>query len=303
MKLLSFQTAAGASYGAVVDGGVVDLGARLGAQFADLRALIASGDIATAVGAHAHAGADYRLAEISAFLPPIAAPEKILCIGVNYQNRNEEYRDGSDAPKFPSIFMRTPGSLVGHGAPILRPPESPQLDYEGEIVIVIGKAGRRIARAQAHSHIAGLTCMNEGTIRDWVRHAKFNVTQGKNFVGSGSIGPWIVTADEFTSGFTDLRVTTRVNGELRQDDTTASMAFPFDYLLEYVSTFVALQPGDIIATGTPTGAGARFDPPRWLVPGDVVDVTVQGVGTLSNTVIDEPVAPSVPRTTRVAAAT
>ena len=287
MKLLSFRAGDDASFGAVVGGGVVDLGRRFGGAYADLRAFVASGDLARASAACAGAPADYALADVT-FLPPIAQPEKIFCIGVNYMNRNEEYRDASEAPKFPSIFMRTPASLVGHRQPIVRPPESPELDYEGEIAIVIGRAGRRIAPADARAHVAGLTCMNEGTIRDWVRHGKFNVTQGKNFSASGAVGPWIVTADEF-DGYDDLRVTTRVNGERRQNDTTASLAFPFDYLIAYISTFTTLAPGDVIATGTPTGAGARFDPPRYLVPGDVVEVEVQGVGILSNTVVDEPV--------------
>jgi 5-carboxymethyl-2-hydroxymuconate isomerase len=182
--------------------------------------------------------------------------------------------------------MRSPGSLGAHGEPLLRPPESLQLDYEGEIAIVIGRAGRRIPRECAAAHVAGLTCMNEGTVRDWLRHGKFNVTQGKNFESSGALGPWLVTADAF-EGFGDLRVSTRVNGELRQDDTTARLMFPFDALIAYLSTFMRLEPGDLIATGTPTGAGARFDPPKWLVPGDRVEVTVTGVGTLSNPVADE----------------
>jgi 2-keto-4-pentenoate hydratase/2-oxohepta-3-ene-1,7-dioic acid hydratase in catechol pathway len=286
MKLLSFAAPdRRRSFGAVVDGGVVDLAARLGDELADLRTLIAREGLDAARVAASRAAADYRLDEI-AFLPPIPVPEKIFCIGVNYVNRNEEYRDGSGAPAFPSIFMRTPGSLTGHLQPILRPPESTQLDYEGEIVLVIGKRGRRIPRARAREHVFGLTCMNEGTIRDWVRHAKFNVTQGKNFAASGSVGPWIVPASEL-GDFTDLHVTTRVNGERRQHDTTAHLAFPFDYLIEYVSTFAELVPGDLIATGTPTGAGARFDPPRYLVPGDTVEVEVEGVGILSNSVRDE----------------
>ena len=132
-------------------------------------------------------------------LPPIPSPEKIICIGVNYANRNAEYRDGSETPKFPSVFMRTPDSLTAHNKPLIRPPESDQLDYEGEIVVIIGKEGRRIAREDAYQHIAGLSIMNEGTLRDWVRHAKFNVTQGKNFYHSGSIGPWMVSADQFTT--------------------------------------------------------------------------------------------------------
>ena len=221
-------------------------------------------------------------------LAPIIAPEKIACIGVNYANRNAEYKDGSEAPKFPSVFMRTPDSLTGHDAPLIRPPESHKLDYEGEIVVVIGKGGRRIAQEDAYNHIAGLTIMNEGTLRDWVRHAKFNVTQGKNFEHSGSIGPWMVTADQFSAEqYENMRVTTRVNGETRQDDTTASMMFPIAYIIHYLSTFMTLKPGDVIATGTPNGAGARFDPPRYLAPGDVVEVEVEGVGLLRNGVADE----------------
>lgn len=219
---------------------------------------------------------------------PITAPEKILCIGVNYANRNAEYKDGSDAPTKPSVFVRFPDSLSAHEQPILRQPESEQLDYEGEIVVIIGKAGRRIKRENAFAHIAGLSIMNEGTIRDWVRHAKFNVTQGKNFEHSGAIGPWMVSADQFSAEkLEDLRVTTRVNDEVRQNDTTASMMFPIAYQIEYLSTFCTLKPGDVIATGTPNGAGARFDPPRYLKPGDVVEVEVEGVGTLRNTVADE----------------
>lgn len=221
-------------------------------------------------------------------LPPIVAPEKIMCIGVNYANRNEEYKDNSAVQNFPSVFIRTPDSLTGHHSPLIRPPESPQLDYEGEIVVIIGKGGRRIAREDAYEHIAGLSIMNEGTIRDWVRHAKFNVTQGKNFVNSGSVGPWMVTVDQFTpDDYKDMQVTTHVNGEQRQHDTTANMMFPIDYIISYLSTFTNLKPGDVIATGTPNGAGARFDPPRFLVPGDVVEVTVSGVGKLSNGIEDE----------------
>lgn len=221
------------------------------------------------------------------YLPPIASPEKIACIGVNYANRNSEYRDDSDDPQWPSLFMRTIDSFTGHEQPLWRPPESHQLDYEGEIVLVIGKAGHRIPQDEALAHIAGLTLMNEGTLRDWVRHAKFNVTQGKNFVHSGSIGPWLVSADEFP-GYDQLTLSTRVNGEQRQHDTTANLMFPFAYLISYLSTFFILKPGDLISTGTPLGAGARFDPPRYLAPGDIVEVEVPGIGLLRNGVIDDP---------------
>jgi 5-carboxymethyl-2-hydroxymuconate isomerase len=285
MKLLSFEFAGKQRFGAVDGDGVIDLTGKLGAQIVTLRALLENGLVGRAAELAAGRKADLALAEIR-FLTPIPFPEKILCVGVNYGNRNAEYKDGSDLPKWPSLFPRFPGSFVGHRAELMRPPESQQLDYEGEIAIIIGKTGRRIAEKDAASHIAGLTCLNEGTIRDWTKHGKFNVTQGKNFDASGAIGPWMVTADEVKS-YDDLRLSTCVNGELRQDDTTANLMFSFRYLLSYISTWTTLKAGDVISTGTPTGAGVRFDPPRFLKPGDRVEVEVSGIGTLSNTVADE----------------
>jgi len=231
-------------------------------------------------------GTEHALKDVT-LLPPVTAPEKIICVGVNYANRNEEYRDGTERPKYPSLFMRTPGSFVGHNVPMVKPRESDQFDYEGEIVLVIGKAGRRIAGEQALAHIAGMTLCNEGSVRDWLRHGKFNVTQGKNFDASGSIGPWMVTCDELDPA-KPLSLTTRVNGEVRQQDTTENLIFTFADLLAYITTFTTLKPGDMIVTGTPTGAGARFDPPKWLKAGDVVDVEVPGIGLLSNKVVAEP---------------
>ena len=219
-------------------------------------------------------------------LPPLAKPGKILCVGVNYPDRNAEYKDGAAAPLYPSLFVRFPGSFVGHGQPLIRPSVSEQFDYEGEIVLVIGTAGRRIPQTKAASHIAGLTLMNEGSVRDWLRHGKFNVTQGKNFDGSGSVGPWITTLDE-AGALDSLEITTHVNGEERQRGNTGTLAFPFARIIEYVSTFATLEPGDMIATGTPTGAGARFDPPKWLKAGDVVTVASPTLGALSNVVADE----------------
>ncbi len=284
MKLLSFHADGQDRWGAVNGTGAIDLGARLG-RYPDFLSLLRAGALAEARVAARGAPADYALDDI-AFLPPVPNPEKTVCIGVNYANRDDEYVDRSARAKYPNVFMRTPGSLTGHGQPILRPPESEQFDYEGEIAIVIGKPGRRIPQDRAEEHIAGLTCLNEGSVRDWMRHGKFNITQGKNFERSGAAGPWMVTADEF-SGFENLRVTTRVNGEVRQNDTTANMIFGFRYLIAYVSAFTALRPGDVISTGTPTGAGAFFDPPKWLEPGDSVEVEVAGVGILSNTVADD----------------
>jgi len=233
-----------------------------------------------------HAGeATLDISDVT-LLPPITTAEKYFCIGVNYANRNAEYKDGSEAPKNPSVFMRSRESFVGHGQFIERPPESHQLDYEGEIVVIIGKEGRRIKRENARDHIAGLCVMNEGTLRDWVRHAKFNVTQGKNFERSGALGPWMVPLTDDID-LTDLQIQTRINGELRQDDHTSNMMFPIEFQIEYLSKFARLKAGDVIATGTPNGAGARFDPPKYLVPGDIVEVTCPSVGSLRNEVRDE----------------
>jgi 2-keto-4-pentenoate hydratase/2-oxohepta-3-ene-1,7-dioic acid hydratase in catechol pathway len=286
VKLLSFRIGAHRSFGALVGESIADLGAALGGRWPSLQAVIAGGAAQDCAAALATAPR-LPIHEV-VFLPPVAAPEKILCVGVNYPERNAEYRDGSDQPRYPSLFMRTPGSLVGHGEPILRPRESEQYDYEGEIAMVIGKAGRRISEAAARQHVFGLTLMNEGSVRDWLRHGKFNVTQGKNFEKSGAIGPWIVTTDELPD-FRALTLVTRVNGEERQRGETGQLLFSFDRLIAYISTFAELHPGDIISTGTPTGAGARFDPPRWLKPGDVVRVEVAEIGALSNRVADEAV--------------
>jgi 2-keto-4-pentenoate hydratase/2-oxohepta-3-ene-1,7-dioic acid hydratase in catechol pathway len=284
MKLASYVLRNRPSFGAVVDDGIVDLRARL-PRFKTLLDVLKAGALEEMKASAAGVRPDVSLAEVQ-FLPPVVGPEKILCVGVNYANRNAEYRDESEEPKYPSLFFRTPDSLVGHERPIVRPPESEQLDYEGEIVLVVGRHGRRVSKENALGYIAGYTLCNEGTIRDWLRHAKFNVTQGKNFDRTGSIGPWMVTADEIDLS-KPLHLTTRVNGELRQDDTTANLIFDFASLIAYITTFMTLRPGDMIVSGTPVGAGARFDPPRWLKPGDVVEVSVPQIGTLRNEVVDE----------------
>jgi len=251
------------SYGVVADEAVVDLRSRLPRHHTLLDVLRAHA-LDEVKAAAEGVRPDLPLGEVE-LLPPVVLPEKILCVGVNYANRNAEYKDGSELPKHPSLFFRTPGSFVGHGQPIVRPSVSAQLDYEGEIVLVIGREGRHIPAGRALEHVVGYTLCNEGSVRDWLRHGKFNVTQGKNFDRSGSLGPWIVTADEIDLA-TPLHLTTKVNGEVRQDDTTANLIFSFADLIAYITTFTTLKPGDLIVTGTPTGAGARFDPPRWLAP-------------------------------------
>ena len=285
MRLLSFSHQGRESFGVLSkDGnGIVDL-RQIFPDVKDLSDLLHQERLSE-VEKFASAKVEYLDTSEVRFLRTIPKPGKIICIGVNYGGRNNEYSDTNES-KNPSVFVRFPASLTGHLQPLIRPPESNQLDYEGEIVVVMGKGGRRISRDTARQHIAGLTLGNEGTIRDWVRHAKFNVTQGKNWENSGSMGPYLVTLDEIPD-FDELVLTTRVNGKIRQSDTHANMAYPIDFLISYLSTFITLEPGDVIYTGTPTGAGARFDPPIWLEPGDIIEVEANAIGLLINSVEDE----------------
>lgn len=283
-RIAAFRAEGKSRYGLVREDGIVDLSARH-PEWPTPREVIEAGALSKMAGEAADMSVDFGLYEI-VYEIPIPAPEKLICVGVNFPDRNAEYKDGKEAPPNPSLFIRFPRSFVGHDVPIVRPLESPQLDYEGEIVIVIGKRGRRIPESEALSHIAALSLCNEGTIRDWVRHAKFNVTQGKNFDATGSIGPWLVPFED-EAQLADIRLATRVNGETRQEDRTSRMIFSFAKIINYISTFTTLVPGDIIVTGTPTGAGARFEPPIWLKPGDVVEVEAEGIGTLRNIVADE----------------
>lgn len=284
-RLATFSHNGISRYGLVKEDGVVDLSVHFASQWPTLREVIAAGALGELVEKGEGLPTDFSLADI-AYEIPIPAPEKIICVGVNYPDRNAEYKDGQEAPPNPSLFIRFPGSFVGHEQNVIRPFVSERLDYEGEVVMIIGKAGRHISEENALDHIAALTLCNEGTIRDWVRHAKFNVTQGKNFESSGAMGPWIIPYED-ESQIADIRLETRVNGEVRQQDRTSRMIFTFRKLINYISTFTALTPGDVIVAGTPTGAGARFDPPIWLKPGDVVEIEAEGIGVLRNEVADE----------------
>ena len=269
-------------YGMVTKQGAIPLSPEF-LKWPTLKDVVAAGGL----DALAHAATGRTASHLGIlFEPPIPEPSRIVCVGVNFPDRNAEYKDGSDQPKHMSLFPRFPSSFTGHDRPLIRPPESERLDYEGEVAVVIGKPGRRIAPSNAHEHIAALTLCNEGTIRDWVRHAKFNVTQGKNWDSSGAMGPWIVPFTD-PAQLDDARIVTRVNGEVRQDDYLKNMVFSVREQIAYISTFTTLDSGDIIVTGTPTGAGARFDPPRFLQPGDVIEIEVEGIGTLRNTVEDE----------------
>ncbi|MDE2445603.1 MAG: fumarylacetoacetate hydrolase family protein [Alphaproteobacteria bacterium] len=280
-RFVSYSRKGKSAWGLAKNDGIVDLSH----IFASLIDAVTANALVTLAADFENAKASTAQSDII-FDIPLLNPEKIICVGVNFPDRNEEYKDGQTAPANPSLFIRFPRSFTGHDQPLIRPPESPQLDYEGEIAVVIGKGGRRISEADALSHIAALSLCNEGTIRDWVRHAKFNVTQGKNFDCTGSLGPWLVPyTDE--SQIADIELQTRVNGEVRQKDRTSRMIFSFRKIINYISTFTTLVPGDMIVCGTPTGAGARFDPPIWLKPGDVVEVEADGIGILRNTIADE----------------
>ena len=284
MKFATFSSAGETFWGAVGTSGVIALSPDF-PQYRTLRDVIEAGALG-AVGKAAEGRAVTHPDGSFQWEIPVPDPEKIICVGVNFPDRNAEYKDGQDAPPNMSLFIRFPRSFVGHEQPLRRPPETHQLDYEGEIAVVIGTGGRRIAEARALDHIAALTLCNEGTLRDWVRHAKFNVTQGKNWDASGAMGPWLVPFTD-PAQITDIGLCTRVNGETRQQDSTGRMLFPVARQIAYISTFTTLVPGDIIVTGTPTGAGARFDPPVYLKPGDQVEVEADGIGVLRNGVVDE----------------
>lgn len=271
-------------YGVATDAGMISLTSQF-PQWQSLFDVVKANGLSQLEEAAKGASVTHTEFEYSMVLPDAA---RILCVGVNFPDRNAEYKDGTAQPKYMSLFPRFASGFTGHECNLVRPPENHTLDYEGEVAIVIGKGGRRITSDNAYDHIAALTLCNEGTIRDWVRHAKFNVTQGKNWDKSGAMGPWLVPFTD-SDQLDTARIQTRVNGEVRQDDVLSRMMFPIRKEIEYISTFMTLQPGDIIVTGTPTGAGARFDPPRYLVPGDTVEIEVEGIGLLRNGVEDEPV--------------
>jgi 2-keto-4-pentenoate hydratase/2-oxohepta-3-ene-1,7-dioic acid hydratase in catechol pathway len=281
MRLASYALRGRSSFGAVVGDGIIDLRPRLH-RFQSLTEVFRAKAVDQAKAAADGVRPDVPLAEVE-LLPPLAAPEKILCIGINYANRGQDY-NVTNTPKYPSMFYRAPNSLVGSGQPLVRPKISEQLDYEGEIAIVIGQDCKHVAKDGAIAMIAGVTLCNEGTIRDWTRHGQFNVTQGKNFDATGAIGPWIET--DFDLG-QPLHLIVRKNGEVTQEDTTASMIFSFTDIIAYTTSFMTLKAGDVICTGTPVKKTAKSDPPVWLKPGDMIEIESPEIGVLRNSVVDE----------------
>jgi 2-keto-4-pentenoate hydratase/2-oxohepta-3-ene-1,7-dioic acid hydratase in catechol pathway len=281
MKLATFQTAQGASYGIVTPKGIVDLKLLVGNRFPDLKSLIAGNGFAEAAKYLSQAP-DYKDSDVT-WLPVIPNPERIVCVGLNYQDHVVE--TGRDNTEQPAIFLRLPESQVGHKQPILRPRESKNLDFEAEIAVIIGKPGRRISQQDAWGHIAGYSCYNDGSVRDWQRHT-IQWTAGKNFAKTGGFGPWMVTADDIPPG-TKLTLSCRLNGERMQHATTEQMIFRIPKIIEYVSAWTTLVPGDVLVTGTPGGVGARRNPPIWMKPGDKVEIEIDKVGILENSIADD----------------
>lgn len=280
MKLLSYENAGQSSWGMLSeDGGVIEGRALAQGRYTSLRQVLqaqALPEIASAVRGRT---ADYDRDDLR-LLPVIPDPGKIVCVGLNYEeHRRETNREPTGEP---TLFLRFATSQVGHGQAILCPAESSKLDYEGEIAIIIGKGGRRIAEADAYTHIAGYAPYNDASVRDWQQHTT-QWTPGKNFDATGAFGPWMVTRDEIPDG-ADLPLTTRLNGEVVQHATTAQLIFGIPRLIHYVSRFATLEPGDVIVTGTPGGVGFKRNPPLFMKAGDMVEVEVGGVGTLANTV-------------------
>jgi 2-keto-4-pentenoate hydratase/2-oxohepta-3-ene-1,7-dioic acid hydratase in catechol pathway len=282
MKLTSFITKQNTkSYGIYQDSGIIDLGRRLGERYPDIKSLLAAGAQAEAQ-AFASCPADHALDQVD-FLPVIDAPGKILCVGMNYAEKRKEFAETNDAP---TLFIRFPDSQTGHACPLIKPAQTNEFDYEGELAVVIGKAGFRIKREEALSHVAGYSCYMDGSVRDW-QHTWF--TAGKNWRQTGAFGPWMVTTDEIPDPQT-LSIQTFLNGQMVQNDHTANMVHPVAELIEYISTFTELAPGDVIITGSPGGVGKKRVPPLFLKSGDVIEVEIEHIGRLQNRVQCEELA-------------
>jgi 2-keto-4-pentenoate hydratase/2-oxohepta-3-ene-1,7-dioic acid hydratase in catechol pathway len=290
MKLVSFDRHGERGYGTYRDG-LVDVPSRdFLTRYPTLRTVLED----AAAGREMHTGASSEVGlarnELT-LLPPIVDPQKIICVGLNYETHRNE--TGRPASPYPAIFVRFADTQVGDGSPIVRPAISENLDFEGELAVVIGRPGRSIAREDALAHVAGYACYNDATIRDWQHHTH-QFTPGKNFPNTGAFGPWLVTADEIPDP-SQLVLTTRLNGRTVQSARTADMIFSVAEIIAYVSAFTPLSAGDVIATGTPGGVGVKRTPPLFMQPGDTVEVEISHIGTLRNPVVAEPIPFVKPR--------
>lgn len=282
MKIASFQMGAKSSYGVVGDGGIIDLGPRLGGKFPTLRAVLAAGALDEVRRAADGQSADFDVDDVT-FLPVIPQPDKIMCIGLNYAAHIKE--SGRKVGDYPTIFTRFANTSVGHRQPMIRPKVSENFDFEGELAFIIGKAGRHVSEADALDHVAGYSCFNDGSVRDWQFHTG-QFTPGKNFVGTGGFGPWLVTTDEIPDP-SKLTLTTRLNGKEMQKSGTDQFVFTVPILISYISKFTELVPGDVISTGTPGGVGVQRKPPVFMKPGDTIEVEIDKIGTLVNPIAAE----------------
>ena len=283
MKLASFIKDGKATYGGVYNDRLVDLAPKFGSRFPDLQSLIAGGGLT----GHSHfiaTGKDWMPLQVGEFLPVIPNPGKIFCVGVNYADHQKEMGRGKS--EYPTIFLRFSDTLVGHGHPAWIPQVSTSVDDECELAVVIGKPGRYINAANAFDHVAGYTCFNDISIRDWQRHTS-QFIPGKNFPRTGALGPWMVTKDEIPDPHS-LRIRTRLNGQIMQDANTDQLIFRIPELIAYISSFTTISPGDIIATGTPSGVGFARNPPVFMKAGDVVEVDLEGIGVLKNKMENDP---------------
>ena len=276
MKLVSFSTRQGSAYGLVSGDGVVDLSRRLGDRAKTLRDLLAH-DLVSEAAKFASDRPDFALADMT-LAPVIPNPDKIICVGLNYRDHVAE--TGKTVTPNPALFARFAGSQIGHGQPLVKPKVSDKFDYEGEVAVIIGKGGRHIRAGDALTHVAGYSCYNEGSVRDWQLHTS-QYLAGKTFAGTGAFGPWMVTSDEISDP-SKLTLETRLNGEVVQHTTTDIPA-----LIQYISTVLPLLPGDVIVSGTPGGVGAKRNPPLWMKAGDIAEVEVSGIGILRNPVVAE----------------
>jgi 2-keto-4-pentenoate hydratase/2-oxohepta-3-ene-1,7-dioic acid hydratase in catechol pathway len=285
MKIISYLHGGKPTFGFVMGNAVIDAGRIVADRYASLRAVLAADALQTVAEACLDTTPDTAIDDVT-FLPVIPGPAKIFCVGLNYEAHREE--TGRDSLPHPTIFTRFADTLVGHGQPIVRPEASGLLDYEGEMAVIIGKGGRHIARGDAMDHVAGYSCFNDGSVRDWQNHSS-QFTAGKNFPATGGFGPWLVTQDEVGDPHA-LDIETRLNGETMQASNTDKLIFDIPTLIEYLSTFTPLAPGDVIATGTPSGVGFKRKPPVYMQPGDEAIVEIEKVGILRNPIVAEETA-------------
>ncbi|GLJ00453.1 fumarylacetoacetate hydrolase family protein [Sphingobium sp. BS19] len=287
MRLLSFERNGATTLGLRLGEEVVDLGREMPQFSGDMAAFLAAGPDALEAARLIGERATERLPfETVKCCVPVPRCDKNIGLGLNYLRHIREMDPNFQVPEFPGMFMRVPSSTVAHLEPIVRPSISDTLDYEGELMVVIGKAGRHIPIERAFDHVAGYTCHNDGSVREFNR-LPMSITAGKNFDRTGAIGPEIVTADELPLGCKGLRLRTRVNGELRQDEDLAEMHWDVATLIHLMSRMMVLLPGDLLTTGTPPGVGAGFNPPKFLKAGDTVEVEIEGLATLINPIVDE----------------